>query len=424
VAHNKTAFINRLGRLAQFIACALPFAVFAVPAHSADQADPTSSVAGELTSGIPGRVLLQLRPRYTYIDQTNKPLTAEAFNMRLLLGYRTAPMQDVQLTAQLVNVSWIGSMRANNQPGNQTSPYPLIGDPEKTDINLLHADFTGLPDTRIRIGRQAIKLDNERFVGDADVRQMPQVFDAISLRNSSLANTELYAAYAWQVRTYFGESFRMNTTLLNARTDFATGMSVGAYAYLNDQPTIHQMTRLADNGNAIFGLRVEGRVHTGERISWYYAAERANQRAYADGDRSINADYHRLAFGPTLGPVSLQVSEERLGSNRGLYGFQTPLSFNSFQGWAYEFLNTPRQGVRDKSVAAAATFGRLNLWLKHHRFDADFGPMTYGKEWNFAIAYRLRESLSIRGVFASFRGDAAFFRPSAERYYVTLQYDY
>ncbi|RPI48067.1 MAG: hypothetical protein EHM55_26180, partial [Acidobacteria bacterium] len=379
---------------------------------------------GEGEASQPGRILLQLRPRFSYIDQTNKPKLAEAYNMRMLLGYRTAPTNGLQFTGQLVNVSWLHPLHANNRPGNSASPYPLVGDPDTTDLNLLFADYTGLPDTRVRIGRQAIKLDNERFVGDADVRQMPQVFDAVSARNTSFADTELYAAYAWQVRTYFGDSFRINTTLLNARKDFEAGMSVGAYGYFSDQPIIHQLTRMRDNSNSIVGARVEGRHYSNDKLSWYYTAERARQRPYADGDSRIRANYHRLAFGPTWGVFSAQVGEERLGSNSGLYAFQMPLSYNTFQGWAYEFFNTPRQGIRDRSVSLFAALGPLNLWLKFHRFDADYGPLEYGEERDFAVSYRIRESLSVRGVFASFRGNAVFFRPSAERYYMTLQYDY
>jgi len=371
----------------------------------------------------PGRMTLQWRPRFNYIDQTNKPRRAEAYNMRLLLGFRTYPTNDVQLTAELVNVSWLNPIRANDQPGNSASPYPLVSDPDKTDLNLFFLDFTQLSNTRVRVGRQAIKLDNERFVGDADVRQMPQVFDAVSIRNSSLPDTEVFAAYAWQMRTYFGNVHPVGTAMLNLRRDFESGMSLGAYSYLSDQPVAEQRTGMLDNGNSIVGMRIEGNFRASEQVSFYYAAEHARQRAYANGDRRIRANYHRLAAGPSWGNYSMQIGEERLGSNRGQYGFQTPLSYNTFQGWAYEFLNTPRDGVRDRSVAFFATLDRASLALKHHWFDADFGPLRYGREWDVAVSYRIATSWSLRGVFANFRGDAAFFRPSANRYYVTLQYD-
>jgi len=379
----------------------------------------------------PGRVLLQLRPRYYYTDQSNKPLQAEAANVRSLLGYRYAPSGEFEFTGQIVNVSWLGPIRANIQPGradfgpgSSPSPYPLVGDPDTTDLNLLYADYRGLADTRIRIGRQAIKLGNERFVGDADVRQMPQVFDAISVRNRSLPKTELFAAQAWHVRTYFGNRFQSRTTLLNARTQIAPGLNMGAYAYLQNQPQINVITLLGDNSNRIVGARLEGNLEAPAAVRWYYTAEAARQRPFANGDRLIRAEYYRLAAGPSWGIFSAQVDYERLGSNRGKYGFQMPLSYNTSQGWAYEFLNTPMQGLRDLNLSVAAALGRWKLWLKRHRFSAAYGGNSLGREWDFAVAYRFSAALSIRGVFGRFRSEGGFFRPHAQRYYVTMQYDY
>ncbi len=374
--------------------------------------------------GLSGRPLLQIRPRIIYIDQSNKSEQAEAANMRLLLGYRTAPIRDFAFTGQLVNVSWHNPIHANDVPGNSNSPYPTVGDPDKSDVNLLFADYTGLPDTRIRLGRQAIKLDNERFVGDADVRQMPQVFDAISVRNTSLPNTELYAAQAWHLRTYFGNRYQTGTTLLNARVQFDFGASVGAYTYLMDQPQINVFTGLSDNSNRISGARLEGNYEAPAGLRWYYTAEAAVQRPYADGDSLIRASYQRLAFGPTRGAFSAQINYERLGSNHGLYGFQMPLTYNTFQGWAYQFFSTPPQGIRDLNASLASTFGRLNLWLKYHQFKPDYGGGKYGDEWDFAFDYRINDSTSIRGVFGHFRRDPSFVRPDADRYYLTLKYDY
>jgi hypothetical protein len=148
------------------------------------------------------------------------------------------------------------------------------------------------------------------------------------------------------------------------------------------------------------------------------------QRPYADGSQLIRADYYRLAFGPTWRQLSAQINYERLGSNHGRYGFQMPLSYNTFQGWAYEFFSTPPQGVRDLNASVTAALGRLNLWLKYHDFTPDFGPGKYGTEWDFAFDYRVTDSISVRGVFGRFRKDPSFFRPDAERYYLTLKYDY
>ncbi len=389
------------------------------------------------SEGLPGRATIQLRPRYTYVKQSNKPEKAEAGNVRLLLGYRTAPIGDFAYTAQLVSVDWLEPKRAANQPGSFASRYPLVSDPDKTDVNLLHADYLGLPDLRFRLGRQEIKLDNERFVGAADVRQMPQVFDAISLRSTGIPDTTLYAAHAWHVRTSFGNRFQTRTTLLNARYQQGSGLSAGAYAYFQDQPKNNNRTGFADNSNRIAGVRVEGNTPASNRLSWYYTAEIARQQPYAAGDQRIRATYGRLAFGPSWNAYSAQINYERLGSNQGQYGFQMPLSYNTFQGGASSFFSTPAEGVRDLNASIAARFGRLDLALKHHRFKADFGGARQGREWDFSVGYPISESITVRAIFAQFRADSASVRPSgaravfgqsptpsADRYYVTLQYDY
>jgi hypothetical protein len=79
----------------------------------------------------------------------------------------------------------------------------------------------------------------------------------------------------------------------------------------------------------------------------------------------------------------------------------------------------------------------MDLTLKRHWFKADFGGADLGTEWDLGLGYRINESLSIRAVFAQFRADPASVRPtgpraafgqvptpSADRYYLTLQYDY
>ncbi|MDO8596989.1 MAG: alginate export family protein, partial [Sulfuricaulis sp.] len=322
-----------------------------VPTGGVPEQDKPEGTQARGDEGLPGRALFQLRPRYTYGSQSNKPETARAENMRLLLGYRTAPIGDVAFTAQLVNVSWREPKQASNAPGTFASEYPLVADPDKSDVNLLHADYVGLPDLRIRLGRQMIKLDNERFVGSADMRQMPQAFDAISARYTGIPDTEIHAAHAWHVRTYFGNRFQTSTTLLNARVQSELGLSAGAYGYFQNQPQINNRTGFADNSNRVLGARLEGNTPSVNGLRWYYTAEAAQQRAYAHGDQQIRATYHRLALGPSWKGYSVQLNYERLGSNQGRYGFQTPLSYNTFQGWAYNFFSTPAEGVRDLNAS-------------------------------------------------------------------------
>jgi hypothetical protein len=55
----------------------------------------------------------------------------------------------------------------------------------------------------VRAGRQSIKLDNVRFIGNVELRQAMQVFNAVTVENTSLPNARLYAGYLMRQKTVF-----------------------------------------------------------------------------------------------------------------------------------------------------------------------------------------------------------------------------
>ena len=90
-----------------------------------------------------------------------------------------------------------------------------------------------------------------------------------------------------------------------------------------------------------------------------YTAEVAKQGPYAGGDSRIDASYYRLGTGVRHGDYSVRVDREVLTSHDGVYGFQTPLATkHPFQGWADQFLLTPREGIRDTFQVDAS-----KLWV-------------------------------------------------------------
>src|SRR5438128_607971 len=48
----------------------------------------------------PGRLTLELRPRWNRIDESDKPLRAEGYTLRALLGWRSQPWHDLRLTVE------------------------------------------------------------------------------------------------------------------------------------------------------------------------------------------------------------------------------------------------------------------------------------------------------------------------------------
>jgi hypothetical protein len=397
--------------------------LFAAGASAQQSAPSETGLAQALTSGKP---TIYLRPRYEHVEQDGKPENADALTMRTLLGYRTGTWQGLSAYFEGINVGHLGDQNYNDKTTVTNSPFPTVADPDGTDINQFYADYTGVPDTLVRAGRQLIKLDNVRFIGNVDFRQFMQVFNAVSVENTSLANTRLYAGYLMRQRTTADTQRDINAPLFNARYTWKPGNVLVAYAYLQDQANTGQATGFADNSNKIFGVRADGGYPVNDLWKVLYTAEYAKQDPYSGGDARIDASYYHVALGVQRGDVFLRVEEERLSSNKGLYGFQTPLGTNHlFQGWADLFLTTPAQGIRDAYLTAGGKLGKVALYGEYHRFRSDVGNIDFGHEIDVGITYPIRPYLIGKFEYANYSSaDAIAAKPDTRKIWLTLIYTY
>lgn len=79
------------------------------------------------------------------------------------------------MTAQTIDISPADHQRFNDDLAlAASSRFPTIPDPHNTDINQLFFDYTGLPRTLVRLGKQSIKFISVCFVGNAEFRQVMQ----------------------------------------------------------------------------------------------------------------------------------------------------------------------------------------------------------------------------------------------------------
>jgi hypothetical protein len=408
---------SRLLRLLGVAASAL------VASDLAAQQVQVDSLADAITEG---RLALELRPRYTDITQTNKTERTSAWTLRSTLGWQTATFAQWRVVVEGIHTDVVGASRLNTDPAkDENSPYPLLPDPAHTDTNRLYVEYLGLPDTRVRLGKQLIKLDNERFFSDVDFRQTPMLFTGLTVANNSLPDAEIYAALLNRVRTVVGTQARTRIWLLRAyglnqpQTDL----------YSDSEWYLGPYDGVSDNSHQVFGLRAEGVVSIGAAMNWLYTAEAAHQRHYAGGDPLIEANYWRLGGGavwPSLADLGVRLDREVKTSNAGRYGFQMPFEDTyAFNGWALQFTRTPATGLRDTWVSVRAQPGRLQLVAEIHRFGATFGGLDYGRERDVRASYALTPSLSLKLQHARFRaGDPAASYNDVTKTWLSLTYDY
>ncbi len=412
-----------------------------------------------------GKNLTSFRLRYESVDQDGfQPATtvgtvanptrneqlkdAGGLTLRSLIGWQTAPYKNFSFGAQLIDVSKFNDdfndstnntliNGASNQPRNVE--YAKIVDPSYTGINQLYVDWTGIKNTKFRVGRQQVNLDNVRFIGDIGFRQVMQVFDGASVLNKSIPDTEVYLANFERVRqstTKNRDDGALEVANLRYRispTEYLIG-----YAYLDGFEDLGlgrawfgnapgagglaagkngNVNENADQGDKTFGLRLDGTHPFNPNFRAHYTAEYAKQTDYSGGDSRIDAHYYKLGGGLGFDNFNMRIDQELLSSNNSQYAFQTPFGTNHlFQGWVDKFLATPVEGIRDTFLTATYRYDDFTFFADYHiiKSDDDFhtvgsGAATngnkYGKEWNVAATWNIDKNWMTKLEYGKFTED-------------------
>ncbi len=209
----------RFAQQGQFIL----FVAFFVAAVTGPLAGVEASSLSDALSN--GKVSLNMRYRYERVDQDGIGKNAHASTVRSRLGYQTGDFKGISGFLEFEDVSVVGNEQYNST-ANGLTQYPVVADPEDTEVNQAYLQFTGLEGLTVRGGRQRIKVGNDRFIGNVGWRQNEQTFDAIALIFSPLEALTATYAYLDNVNRIFGEH---HPTASSANTPTSTHVIHFAY---------------------------------------------------------------------------------------------------------------------------------------------------------------------------------------------------
>ncbi|MDZ7784151.1 MAG: alginate export family protein [Halioglobus sp.] len=296
---------------------------------------------------------------------------------------------------------------AGNTPGR--SEFPVVADPEGTEINQAYLDYNGITGTRLRLGRQRINLDNQRFVGGVGWRQNEQTYDALSADWSNDRARAFYAAVR-NVNRIFGDDVAAGdhrqapSHLLNLSADVSDLGRAAVYHYVidnEDEPAFSTLTT---------GVRLSGDRPL-PAFTLAYLAEYARQGDFADNPRNYSADYWHLNAAATVGALTLTAGWEVLSGDADNPGeaFRTPLAtLHAFNGWADQFLATPQAGLDDRYLRLGFDAGDWTLEARAHRFEAEDGNGDFGSEFDVHAGRKFGRHLQFDVFAAAFDGDNGF----------------
>lgn len=357
--------------------------------------------------------LAEARLRWEQVDQDGLPQKADAVTARIRTGLvattgRWSALAEAQGNLAIVPDYFDGVHPDPNRP--------LIGDPQSIGLYRAQIQYKSDPFT-LTAGRQRIALDDERFVGAAQIRNNGQTFDAVRVELVPVKGVKADVSYVWGVRTVWGidgtgvrpRSVGGNTVLANLGWASPIGTLTG-FAYLIDEDEAAvQGFRLSSQ---TYGTRLAGAQSLG-KAKLAYQASWARQSDYHRNPNSYSADYWLADLALDLNGPRLGGGYEVLGADKGqaLTSFQTPLSsIFKFQGWADKFTTTPADGIRDlyastgwgwKQVGPVKAVSLSAVW---HRFESDRLIRHYGNELDLLAQGKIgRTTASLR--YADYQAD-------------------
>lgn len=373
-------------------------------------ASPTADAKTLVDAVKGGTPLINVRYRYENVDIQGMNREAYANTIRSRIGYRTDWWQDLQVLVEFENITVVGKEKFNDTINGRARP--VVADPEDTELDQAHVSFRGIKDTLIRVGRQRIKIMNDRFIGNVGFRQNEQTFDSIVFSNSTIPNLTVLYSYVWNVNRIFGNDHPagdLNTNTnwgsLSYKTPWGALTGYGLSIDLDNQ-----------NGGALrglssrtFGVRFAGKTEVMKGVKALYAFDYAHQSDLGKNPADYGVDYYLIEPGVAFGGLTAKLGYEVLGSN-WTNSFQTPLAtLHAFQGATDVFLVTPARGMEDKytkikykvSNIAPMVNGTV-LSFMFHDFDSQAGNTNYGNEWDIKIARKFKTDYGTFSVAAEY----------------------
>lgn len=372
----------------------------------------------------------EIRPRYenvTVQDSTKKD--ADALTVRAMLGLEANLLGINGLSGKVegTTVQAIGGEHYDS--GSNGLNYEKVVDPEQSRFTQAYLQYK-LGKTTAKVGRQIINLDNQRFIGSVDWRQMPQSFDAAVISDNTIDNLSLIGAYVWG-RAPVSDLGTANTDsiILNGSYKVSDLLKVTAYDYM------------ISSASDTIGMALTGDVPlAGAKIA--YRAEYASQGdASRDTDsahQNVKADasYYNLDALANISGFLVGAGYEFLSGSTGTDGrtaFFAPLgTLHAFNGWADKFLAaTPTGGLCDASATIGYTtpaFGKA--MVIYHDFKTDksmSGKSDLGSEWDMLYTNAIPGIKGLTGLAKAAYyqgGDVASYTKDVSKIWLQLDYKF
>lgn len=368
-----------------------------------------------------GKLIFEVRGRYEAVDQTHTATLldkGDAFTVRTRLGWETAEWNGLKGLVEFEDVRQVGNEHyAVNVPGAATPPlngadksrYPIINDPDVTELNRAQLTWTPSAALQVTAGRQRINIDDQRFVGGVAWRQDEQTFDAVRA-DVALGRFKATYAYVTHINRILGElrDWDSDSHLFNATWSPAEALRLQGFVYALD------FGNSAANSSITRGAKASGKAWLG-LYQLAYNATFARQSDYRHNTANFDLDYVSGDLAATFDIYTARIAYESLEGD-GTRGFTTPLAtVHAFNGWSDAFVSPGGNksfvdGIEDRNLGVnvkprfkATYFFNTDLIVRYHDFDDQRTGADLGHEWDVQFTAAITPKLTLLVKYADFQ---------------------
>ena len=241
-----------------------------------------------------GKLSLTLIPRFESVQQTGRQ-SASALTLGTNLGYTHAVNEQFSFSVEVEDTRAADEDSYNPAGLNPRSTNrAVVADPTGAEINQAWVSYQD-DIFAAKIGRQALVLNNARFIGNVGWRQNMQTFDAIQATATS-APLKFTCAYLNQINRILGDDhpagqWDSDCHLLNLDWKITEGLQLTGYSYLLS------FDNAAANNTSTHGLFLSGSRALSDGDQFIYRAESALQRDARESPLNYEASYFLLEVG-------------------------------------------------------------------------------------------------------------------------------
>lgn len=356
-----------------------------------------------------------LRYRYEFFDMDASPDASKASTLRLGLSAKATFSDNFGAVVDIEAIEQVFEDDYNipTIPGQAMPGYPVISDPQGTELNQGYFTYTGAGGkVQAKLGRQEVALNNARFISFSGWRQNHQSFNGFTASAAPTASLKFDYGYLTKLLRVTGEESSIGRTDLDAH--YANGAftlnNVGAfkaYAVLLDFDT--ELTNSVDT----IGLRFEGNSPLGG-LRFLSTLDYATQQDAGDNPNEVDADYLLAELGLQVRDIAFRVGYNLLEGTSATNKFITPLA-HPFNGWTELFLNNPSLGTsHGLEVLTLSAIGKipgtssLTFTSVYYDYQPDTGDASWGQGLDLGIEYKASAKSTLGWRYGQYMADDLF----------------